>query len=197
MSLDTQDLKQFIASTFEVDNSESIQSVASLFRYYPLKKGECVLLSGGRCDKMHFVKTGFLRVFNSKEGVEVTQWISTKGNFTADLSSFYFDVPSRWTIQAMVDSEIYAISRANYQKISTLVPNWSEIEKTFLVRCFTFMENRIHSHLSMSAQERYMYFYQENRELFNEVPIKFIASMLGMTPETMSRIRLNESKVKS
>ncbi|MFT5568939.1 MAG: CRP-like cAMP-binding protein, partial [Cyclobacteriaceae bacterium] len=50
---------------------------------------------------------------------------------------------------------------------------------------------------SMSAQERYMYFYQENRELFNEVPIKFIASMLGMTPETMSRIRLNESKVKS
>ncbi len=70
-----------------------------------------------------------------------------------------------------------------------LVPKWHELEKMFLVRCFTIMEDRIFSHLSMSAEERYQFFFQHNQELFNQVPQQYLASMLGMTPETFSRIR--------
>jgi len=51
------------------------------------------------------------------------------------------------------------------------------------------LEDRIFSHLSMSAEERYNLFFESNKELFNQVPLQFIASMLGMKPETLSRIR--------
>ncbi|WP_229239031.1 hypothetical protein [Emticicia sp. C21] len=59
----------------------------------------------------------------------------------------------------------------------------------FIAKCFTMLEDRIFSHLSMTAEERYNFFFQNNKELFNQVPLQYIASMLGMTPETFSRIR--------
>ena len=69
------------------------------------------------------------------------------------------------------------------------MPIWNELEKKFLVNCFTTLEDRIFSHLSMTAEERYHFFFSQNKELFNLVPLQYIASMLGMTPETFSRIR--------
>jgi len=106
-----------------------------------------------------------------------------------DLSSFVFDTTSRLSIQALTDTEVYSITKADYKKIGALVPKWHELEKLFIVRCFIMPEERIFSHLSMTAEERYDYFFENNRELFNQVPLQYIASMLGMTPETFSRIR--------
>jgi CRP-like cAMP-binding protein len=51
------------------------------------------------------------------------------------------------------------------------------------------LEDRVFGHLSLSAEERYLQFFNQNKELFNQVPLQYIASMLGMTPETFSRIR--------
>ena len=92
-------------------------------------------------------------------------------------------------IQALADTELYSITKEDYKLIGDLVPRWHELEKLFIVRCFIILEERIFSHLSMTAEERYHFFYQHNRELFNQVPLQYIASMLGMTPETFSRIR--------
>jgi len=100
-----------------------------------------------------------------------------------------FENPARWTIQALVDTDIFTISRKDYNRIGTLIPKWHHLEKLFIVKCFSMMEDRIFSHLSMTAEERYNFFFENNRELFNQVPLQYIASMLGMTPETFSRIR--------
>ncbi len=183
-------LANFIKSNFKIEDPKDLESVASLFKFSNLKKGVQILASGQQCDSMNLVQAGFLRIFNVSDGNEVTQWIAKKGTFATDLSSFFFDTPSRWIIQALVDTEVYTISKKDYKTIADLVPKWNEIEKLFLVNCFTTMENRIYSHLSMSSQERYDYFFENNRELFNQVPLKHIASILGMTPETMSRIRI-------
>ena len=128
-------------------------------------------------------------MFITTDEKEITQWISTKGYFSTDLSSFVFDTVSSLSIQALTDSEVYSITKADYQIIGELVPKWHELEKLFLVRCFVTLEERVFSHLSMTAEERYDYFFENNREIFNQVPLQYIASMLGMTPETFSRIR--------
>jgi len=128
-------------------------------------------------------------MFIITEDKEITQWISTKGYFSTDLSSFVFDTASRLSIQALTDTEVYSITKDDYKRIGALVPNWHELEKLFIVRCFLILEERVFSHLSMTAEERYEYFFQNNKELFNQVPLQYIASMLGMTPETFSRIR--------
>nr|WP_305051405.1 hypothetical protein [Elizabethkingia bruuniana] len=89
----------------------------------------------------------------------------------------------------MTDVEIYTIRKNEYEKIKTIIPRWPELERLFIVRCFTTLEDRIFSHLSMTAEERYHFFFENNKELFNQVPLQYIASMLGMRPETFSRIR--------
>jgi CRP-like cAMP-binding protein len=123
------------------------------------------------------------------EQKEVTQWISSKGYFVTDLASMVFDTPARWNIQALTDSELYTINKTDYNKIGTLIPQWHQIEKLFIAKCFTILEDRVFTHLSMTAEERYQLFFENNKELFNQVPLQYIASMLGMTPETFSRIR--------
>ncbi len=106
-----------------------------------------------------------------------------------DLSSFVFQQTARWNIQALTDCELYAIDRKDYQKISQVIPRWTELEKLFIAKCFTVLEDRILQHLSMTAEERYNQLFNFNKELFNQVPLQYLASMLGMTPETLSRLR--------
>lgn len=130
-----------------------------------------------------------MRIFTTTDDKEVTQWISTQGYFVTDLSSLLFKNPARWTIQALTDSVLYTINREDYKKIGNLIPKWHELEKLFIGKCFAMLEDRIFSHLSMTAEERNEYFFENNKNLFIQVPLQYIASMLGMTPETFSRIR--------
>jgi CRP-like cAMP-binding protein len=183
------ELEQYIKSYFGIVQSDELKKIGSLFKLTTIKKGDYFLKTGKFCDKLSFIQLGLLRIFVKTSDKEVTQWISTKGYFVTDLSSFVFETPARWTIQALVDTELYTISRDDYERIGDLVPRWHELEKLFIVKCFTILEDRIFGHLSMTAEERYNFFFEKNRELFNQVPLQYIASMLGMTPETLSRIR--------
>ena len=183
------ELEQYISSYFEIIQPEKLNSISALFKLSYIKKGDYILKSGKFCNTLGFVQSGLLRIYVATEDKEITQWISTKGYFLTDLASFIFEKPARWTIQALSDAELYTITREDYKKIGSLLPEWNEVEKLFIVRCFTMLEDRIFSHLSMSAEERYNLFFENNKELFNQVPLQYIASMLGMTPETFSRIR--------
>lgn len=183
------ELEQNIKSYFGVIQQDDLKRISSLFNLTAIEKGDFYLETGKRCDKLSFIKSGNLRIFTTTEDKEVTQWISTPGYFVTDLSSLLFGNPARWTIQALTDSVLYTINRDDYKKIGNLVSQWHELEKLFIGKCFAMLEDRIYSHLSMTAEERYLYFFENNRELFNQVPLQYIASMLGMTPETFSRIR--------
>lgn len=182
------ELGQYINSYFGIP-ADALAHIEQLFHPAPLKKGEHFIRSGGSCDKLSFVRSGSLRIYATLADREVTQWISTKGYFVTDLSALLFETPCRWSIQALSDAELFTIQRSDYRRIGEVVPQWHELEKLFIARCFTILEDRIFSHLSMTAEERYEVFFAANKELFNQVPLQYLASMLGMTPETLSRIR--------
>jgi CRP-like cAMP-binding protein len=182
------ELEQYVNSYFGVTGEEMF-GIASLFKPETLKKGDYYSISGGSCDKLSFIQSGFLRLYAVVDDKEVTQWIGSKGSFMGDMASLTFGIPSRWNIQALSDIELQTIQKEDYNSIFEIIPRWPEIEKHFIIGCFTIMESRIFAHLSMSAEERYSIFYNQNKELFNQVPLQYIASMLGMTPETFSRIR--------
>lgn len=181
-------LEQYINFNFGVAGEE-LSKIASLFEPDSVKKGEFYIKTGEACGKLSFVESGFLRLYATVEDKDITQWIFSKGYFIGDMPGLTFNVPSRWNIQALTDISLYTIQKEKYNKIAETVPRWPEIEKHFIVHCFTIMEDRIFGHLSMSAEERYTAFYKQNKELFNQVPLQYIASLLGMTPETFSRVR--------
>jgi CRP-like cAMP-binding protein len=182
------ELEKYIQTYFGV-NKDDLTKISSFFKPLTLKKGDYFLKTGRHSNKLGFVQTGIMREFVFIQDKEVTKWISTQGYFVVDLSSFVFQVPARWNIQALTDCELYIIDYKDYQNIGQLIPLWTELEKLFLAKCFAVLEDRILQHLSMSAEERYDQLFNFNAALFNLVPLQYLASMLGMTPETLSRLR--------
>ncbi|AWI26750.1 Crp/Fnr family transcriptional regulator [Flavobacterium pallidum] len=187
-------LEQSIKTYFGVIHAEELTQISVLFQPEKVKKGDYLLHTGKVCDRLCFIQSGMLRIFVSNEDKEVTQWISTPGYFVTDLSSLLFKQPARWTIQALTDCTLYTIDRVDYDRIGDIIPKWHQLEKLFIAKCFTILEDRIFIHLSMSAEERYDFFFSNNKDLFNQVPLQYLASMLGMTPETLSRIRRKRLK---
>jgi CRP/FNR family transcriptional regulator, anaerobic regulatory protein len=182
------ELELYINSYFGVAQ-EDIAAISSYFHLTTIKKGDYFLKPGQVCDKLSFHRSGIIRVYTTINDKEVTQWISTKGYFVTDLAGIMFRKASKYTIQAITDSELYTIGYDDYKNLGKVIPQWIELEKLFIARCFIYMEERILSLLSSSSEERYKWLFEQQRDLFNQVPLQYLASMLGMTPETFSRIR--------
>lgn len=184
------EIEKYIEAYFGIGGKD-LSPVADLFRSTNIHKNEYLLKVDQYVHNIYFIKTGYLRVFalNENGDKEITQWISNKGMFITDLSSFIFGTLSRWNIQALSDCELYSISREEYNKIGEFVPNWAELDKLFIAKCFITLENRVFSQLSMTAEQKIKNLLEISSEIFNQVPLQYIASMLGMTPETLSRVR--------
>ncbi|WP_316805527.1 Crp/Fnr family transcriptional regulator [Pedobacter nototheniae] len=182
-------LEKHLADYFGVITATDLTVVTSRFKLTKLKKGEFFLKAGKTVDRLAFIQSGLLRIFVNHGDKEITQWIAQEAYFLTDLSGFILEAPARWNIQALTDVTLYSISKTDYSTIGKQIPAWQTFETRFITKCFSTMEDRIFSHLSMSAEERYHHFFNNNKTLFNAVPLQYIASMLGMTPETFSRIR--------
>ncbi|UMQ42307.1 Crp/Fnr family transcriptional regulator [Chryseobacterium sp. Y16C] len=189
------DFNELIQQHFGPLDSQELSVIQSYFKEEQLGKNDIFTNSGEICKKLSIVKSGILRVFAlSEDGREITQWLSIKDFFVTDVMGFFFNQPNRWTIQAFTEVELLTISKTDYLKLCQEFPKWIQIEKQFIIKCFAMMEDRIFSHLSMTAEERYNQYFEQNKELFHQVPLQYIASVLGMTPETFSRIRKRQAE---
>lgn len=187
------ELKRNIIETFGFRESE-FQNIADFFQPKVISKGEYFLKEGQYVNQMGFVEKGILREFLYVNDKEVTKWFSTSGYFALDLSGFLYNQKSKVNYQAITDVEILSLSKENYDRISTKISRWDKLEKMFLAKCFTVLENRVISHLALNAEERYNQLFSFHPQLFNQVPLNQLASMLGMSAETLSRIRQKQTK---
>lgn len=182
------ELEQYLRSYMGVSD-EDMGALVSWFHPTTLEKGEYFMRAGRVCDKLSFHRSGLIRVYAPHGEKEVTQWISSKGAFLTDLSGIILNEPARFDARALTHCELYTIDKKDYAGLPHVIPKWPMLERALIARCFGFMEARIFALLSMSAEERYKFLQEQNPELFNQVPLKYLASMMGMTPESLSRIR--------
>lgn len=182
------ELEQYIQSYFNVDK-DKLSDIASCFHPQQINKGDFLLKQGRICGRLSFISSGLVRLYTNIDDKEVTQWISTTGYFVTDLASFVFNTPARWNMIALTDCSLYTIDKSSYDKLGDKIPEWHQLEKLFIAKCFVMLEDRVCRHLYMTAEERYHELYKLQPELFNQVPLQYLASMLGMTPETLSRLR--------
>lgn len=187
-STTTNDLQQYIAGNYGITIDEAA-TVAAAFSRKTFAKGDFLLRTGGSCPWLGFVQQGWLRFYAEHGSKEVTQWISCPGHFVTDLASFSFNAPARWNIEALRDGAYFYISKEDYQNLGRTISGWAEIDKLFIARCFVQLENRVFGHLSQSAEERFQALFEQQPSIFNEVPLQYLASMMGMTPETLNRLR--------
>ena len=190
------ELELYIQHHFGAAN-EDLKIISSFFKPLELKKGKYFLKAGAPSDRLGFLGSGLLREFLETEGKEVTKWVCTPGQFAVDLSGFFFGTPARWNIQALEDCELFVVNQAEYHKIGQAVPRWAQLEKLFMAKCFATLEERVVSHLSLTAEQRFEQLMDYDRTLFTRAPLQYLASMLGMTPETLSRLRKKASQTRS
>lgn len=182
------ELKELVHQYFGI-HPQFLEKIIPLFEAENFSRNAYFCQAGQPCRKLSFIQSGHWRIFNYKQDKEVTQYIASPGEFITDLSGLIFHGPARFNIQALTETHIFTIREKNYQKIGTLVPEWKELEKLFIAKCFVTLENRINDFIALPAEERYKSLIAQKPELFNHAPLQYIASMLGMTPETLSRLR--------
>jgi CRP-like cAMP-binding protein len=185
---------QLIQAYFGELSEEELDIVQSYFYEEKLQKNDYFTCSEKICNRLSIVKSGIFRIYTLSDGKEVTQWLSKEDQLITEIMGFFYQQPNRWTIQAITDVSLLTIRKENYLKLCENFPKWNTIEKQFIVKCFAMLEDRVFSHISMTAEERYDLYYQKNKDLFNFVPLQYIASVLGMSAETLSRIRKRKSK---
>jgi CRP-like cAMP-binding protein len=186
-------LKDCISKRIEIDN-ESITRIISTFEKVKLKKGDYFLKSGSICRKMAFIESGYLRMYDVVEGKEVTIWIGNKGSFITSVSSFVFQTSNFWNIQSITGCKLCVLSREKHIELCKTEHKWLEFDNLLLAHSFALLEKTMFSQLHTTAQQRFELLLKEQPEIFNNVPLQYIASMIGITPESLSRLRKNLSK---
>jgi CRP-like cAMP-binding protein len=181
-------LADHIKSCISVSPAE-LQIITSAFTTETLSKGAFYSQKGSDNDRLGFICQGYIRFYIEANDREVTQWISGPGQFVADAASLMLHQPARWDIQALTECVIQSVTGETYHNLRSTLPVWSEFDRLLLVKCFAALEDRIFRHLYMTTEERFQYLVNTQPELFNFVPLQYLASMMGMTPETLSRLR--------
>ena len=183
-------LRDCITQHVSVDPA-SLEDIVSAFEPRDIAKNQFLLRVGSNCREMYFIESGYLRMYDLADGKEVTLWIGSPGKFITSLSSFVFESENYWNIQAITDGRLFAIGRKAHFELCQRQPKWLEFDNKLLARSFALLERRMFSHLHMTAKQRLEVLLEEEPELFHHVPLQNIATLLGITPESLSRLRKN------
>ncbi|MGB7392864.1 MAG: Crp/Fnr family transcriptional regulator [Pricia sp.] len=186
-------LRDCITGQIQIDKT-ALDAIVASFETKALKKGGFFLQSGQLCRKMAFIDSGYLRMYDVADGKEITFWIGSHGKFITSLSSFFFQSENFWNIQAVTDCTLYVIDRDEHFDLCQRQPKWLEFDNLLLARSFVLLERSMFAQLHTTAQQRFENLLQEDPALFNRVPLQHIAGMLGITPESLSRLRKNHAK---
>ena len=173
-------------------NQQQIDLVKSKTKIVNLKKGDYFSEAGKIAKQVSFVINGILRVcyYNNKGG-EITRYFIDENNFAVDLNSFSMKIPSSEYIQAITDCRIIVFSAEGLQELSLTITGWDNIINKITAKSLIEKVSRISPMLSEDATSRYRNFLDQFPLLANRIPLSLLASYLGITQSSLSRIRKN------
>jgi CRP-like cAMP-binding protein len=157
-------------------------------------KNEMLVKAGSMCTGVYLIRKGILRSFIKEGQKEITTWISCEHELATCITSYGLQQPARENIQALEDCELIVLSTADLQYLYEHFPESNIVGRKILEKYYRDAEERAFIARLMEATTKYKHFIATKSDLLNRVPLKFIASYLGMTLETLSRIRSKLSR---
>jgi CRP-like cAMP-binding protein len=189
MSEDKQSLLLFFQTVPWVSRDKA-EAFAEPFIRMEIGKSEYLLKEGKVCDDYLFLEQGYLRAFTLDiEGNEVTTGLFSSGDVVFEVDSFFNRTPSMEHIQAVTACTGWRISFQQLNILFHATPEFREFGRWVLVRGFSGLKHRMLSMINQTAEKRYIYLLENRPELIHNIPLKYIASYLGITDSSLSRIR--------
>jgi CRP-like cAMP-binding protein len=171
-------------------SQDEFEICKSLFRYKKFRKHQYILQNGDISRYETFILSGCTRTYEVDDnGQEHIIQFGTETWWVGDLHSFLTNSPSRLNIDCLEDTEVLQILRTEMEKLYDKVPKLERFFRLLIQKAYVASMDRIYSNLSKPAPERYQEFIQKYPLIEQRVPNHQIASYLGITPQSLSRIR--------
>ena len=158
------------------------------FHRRTILKREVFIAEGGMCRELAFVTQGSFRYYRMIDGIEATTYFSFENDWISDYTSFLTKAPAGVTVEAMEDAVIWVISYSDMQWLYNHHSLWERFGRLMAEYLVTCLDKRMSSLLLSTPEERYLKVAHDNPVYFERVPQHYIASYLGVVPESLSRI---------
>lgn len=169
---------------------EEFRTITKFFIPKKFRKKQFLLHEGEVCKNIGFVNSGCLREYTiDNKGSEHIIQFAIEDWWISDPNSFLSGLPSTYNIDALEDSEVLLLEKSARDKLLDSCPKMERFFRILIEANFVATQRRIAESLSTSAEERYLKFVKTYPKLFEQVPQNQIASYLGITPQSLSRIR--------
>lgn len=185
----TTDLKKFISRFVALSDTE-LEEIACKFKSKVVKKNSYVLKEGDTCRDFVFVQKGCLRLYYVKDDIEVSVWFAFKHSSAIEIYSFISESPSDYFLQAIEDSEVLYLPKTELKKLYQHYPKMQEMMRNFWEAVLLDLIGRFTALQKDSAEKRYLDLLNTTNYL-ETIPQKYLASFIGVTPTSLSRIRKN------
>lgn len=181
--------KSFIQKIVPITDNEFEKSLMK-FKKITLEKGELFIEQDKTSKQIAFINSGILRTYYiNDKGEEITSCFCTENNFASSYKSFILQAPSNLTMVALEKTELLVINFDDIQELYKESANWQTIGRLVAEKEFIVMEQYASILNNETAKEKYLRLLKEQPEILQKSPINFIASYLGVTRRTLSRIR--------
>ncbi len=181
------ELYNYFDSFHKIDKTDR-QAIEQIATEIKVKKNELLQQIGYTCKTIYFIKTGIARIFYFKDGIDITECFGFENNIVARVESLFTGKPSQKGIQILEDAEIVSINAIQLFKLYDTNPNIERLFRLIFEKAYVETVNRIESIQFHTADERYKHLVNATNYL-QKIPLKHIASYLGITQVSLSRIR--------
>jgi CRP-like cAMP-binding protein len=169
---------------------EELKYMRSLATEKKVRRRELLLRDGEVCRFKIFIATGLLRTYCKKDdGMEYNMGFAPECSWTTDAESFHKQTPSLYTIEALEDSAVIMWSKEHVEELFAALPAFKDYSDKLIYNNLQASRDRIRMNISYTAEEKYQEFMQSFPDVFNRVPLHMVASYLGVSRETLTRIR--------
>lgn len=138
---------------------------------------------------LYFINDGFVRVFFMNDGEDRTTQINCPSRFITSFQSFITQSKAYDNVETITDCDLLRISKANLDKLNTEINNWGVFGEKIYEQALVYNEDRTRDMILLTAEERYLKLIKNHPDIVQNVPLQYIASYIGIKPESLSRIR--------
>lgn len=167
---------------------DDLTAVVSRFRFRAVRRGSLILQPGQICGEYIYIESGAFRMFRQQGDHDATAWVFFEDDSFCELPSFLRQTPSVVAVQALEDSRIWSLSHADMERLYGLVPAWQEFARRQWERTMLQFVDVAQAYQTDPAEVRHAKLTADRR-LLHRLSGRHLASLLGITPYTLSRLR--------